>query len=256
MSLNLRSRVSFMENKLNNETILNYILNFIEKQWKLIASFFVLIIAVGFTVLFVFNQSVKKEQNAQAEYFKIEKNYIEFKSKKNTPPLETDKAAADKKTTVADLPTIKNDFQKIMTEFPGTKAAQMSALYSAEILSNENNKALALETLQKVKNQDSGLVNTLVQHQIAILLADQDKCTEAIGLWQKIIDKKEAQFIQTDAKIQQALCYNKMKDTKKAEEILTNLANQKPEAGLDNSTTTKEAEKYLRLIQFKKASGT
>ena len=46
-----------------------------------------------------------------------------------------------------------------------------------------------------------------------------------------------------------------MNDSKKAEEILTNLANQKSDLN-NTDVTAKEAEKYLRLIQYKKASGT
>ena len=226
----------------------------IEKQWKLIAGLFVLFVVCGVSFAFISNQKTNKEQLAQSNYFMAEKNYFEIKSKSAA------KAEADKKEKAqaapADYSAVKKDFEKVIADYPGSKAAQMSAVYLSDILVGENNKSLALSTLQKVETTDTGLINTLVQQQIGLLLADQDKCNEALAIWQKIIDRKQAQFIHNNTRIQQALCYKKLNDEKKAEEILTNLANQKQEGGLEASSSSKEAEKYLRLIQFKKASGT
>lgn len=113
-----------------------------------------------------------------------------------------------------------------------------------------------MATLLKVQNKDKGLVNTLVQQQIGQLLADKDKCTEAIAVWQEILNRKEAAFIHSELKLQQALCYTKVNDVKKAEELLTNLASQVPTNEVGTAApTTKEAEKYLRLLQFRKANG-
>lgn len=224
----------------------------VEKQWKLIAGVFALFVIGGSLMAFLTYQKTQKEQTAQASYFLSEKKFLELKAKKTKP---ADATAETKKDEPANYTEVKKDFEKVMTDYPGSKAAQMSAVYLSDILVSENNKALALSILQKAENNDSGLINTLVQQQIGLLLADQDKCTEALQIWQKIIDRKQASFIHNETKIQQALCYKKMNDNKKAEEILTNLANQKPEAGVEASATSKEAEKYLRLIQFKKASG-
>ena len=227
----------------------------IEKQWKLIAGGFILFVVAGIAVALFANQKTSKEQDAQSHYFLAEKKFFEIKSKSAKP---ADPAAKEPKKAVtpADYATVRVDFEKVITDYPGSKAAQMSAVYLSDILVAENNRSQALSTLQKVETSDTGLINTLVQQQIGLLLADQDKCTEALAIWQKIIDRKQAQFIHHNTRIQQALCYKKMNDAKKAEEILTNLANQKPDGNLEASSTSKEAEKYLRLIQFKKASGT
>ncbi len=232
----------------------------LEKQWKLIAGVFVLLIVGGAAFALLSMQKANKEQTAQSHYFLAEKKYFEAKTKATTPAVAGKNAKDAKvetvKTTPADYSGAKSDFEKVIADYPGSKAAQMAALYLSDILLNENNKASALTTLQKVETNDTGLINTLVQQQIGLLLADQDKCSEALTIWQKIIDRKQAQFIHNNTRIQQALCYKKMNDGKKAEEILTNLANQKPDGSLETSSTSKEAEKYLRLIQFKKASGT
>lgn len=225
----------------------------LEKYWKLIAGAFVALVIVGITAGVLSIQGAKKEQQAQASYFLAEKKYFELKTKAATPPAE---AATKKIEAPADYSGVQQDFEKVIADFPKSKAAQMSAVYLSDIYMTEKKKDLALSTLQKVENKENGLINTLVQQQIGILLADQDKCTEALAVWQKIIDRKQAQFLHSNARLQQAFCYQKMNDSKKAEEILTNLANQKLDANLEAASSSKEAEKYLRLIQFKKASGT
>jgi hypothetical protein len=224
---------------------------FLEKQWKLIAGIFVVVVIGGMAIAVMGYQKTKKEKTAQESYFLTEKKFLEAKEKKNAPPVAKEAA----KEAPVDLSVFKKDFEKVIEDFPGSKAAQMSAVYLSDILVTEKNFDQALTTLKNVETKDTGLINTLVQQQIASLLADQDKCSDAVQVWQKIIDRKEASFIHNDTKIQQALCYKKMNDTKRAEEILTNLANQKTE-GFETSSSSKEAEKYLRLIQFKKASGT
>lgn len=220
----------------------------LEKNWKLLAGIFVAFVIGGVAFGLISSQGLKKEQQAQEAYFKAEKKYLEIKNKAAAPPEATAKKTEDYKT-------VKADFENIISAYPRSKAAQMAAVYLSDILTAENNKDLALSTLQKVENSDSGLINTLIQQQIGSLLADQNKCAEALTVWQKIIERKQAQFLHNATRLQQALCYQKMNDSKKAEEILTNLANQKSDLN-NTDSTAKEAEKYLRLIQYKKASGT
>ncbi len=220
----------------------------LEKNWKLIAGIFVAFVVGGIVIAVISSRGMKKEQQAQESYFKAEKKYLEIKGKATA-------ATADAGKKTEDFKTVKVEFENVMSTYPGSKAAQMSAVYLSDILISENNKDQALSTLQKAENNDSGLINTLVQQQIGSLLADQNKCADALTVWQKIIDRKQAQFLHNATRLQQALCYQKLNDSKKAEEILTNLANQKTD--LNNmDSTAKEAEKYLRLIQYKKASGT
>jgi len=222
-------------------------MSFVEKNWKTIAGAFVIFVVAGAAFGIISAQSTKKEQHAQESYFKAEKKYLEIKSKAAAVPADAVKKPDD-------YTAVKAEFEKVLSDFPGSKASQMSAVYLSDILIAENKKDLALSALQKAETTDTGLINTLVQQQIGSLLADQNKCAEALTVWQKIIDRKQAQFLHNTTRLQQALCYQKMNDSKKAEEILTNLANQKSEINTDS--TSKEAEKYLRLIQYKKASGT
>ncbi len=227
---------------------------FMEKQWKLIVGVLGVIVVAGAIATLLTVRVSQKEHSAQERYFAAEKKMNDLKNKKSDPLAADKKEKA--KPEVIDYSGVKKDLEKIIVDFPGSIASQMAALHISNILVDEKNTDSALATLQKVTNTDRGLVNTLVQQQIGQLLADKDKCSEAIAIWQKIIERKEASFIHNETKIQQALCYTKLKDFKRAEEILTNLANQSVNVDMSNTASTKEAEKYLRLIQFKKASGT
>ncbi len=235
-------------------------MSFLEKQWKLILGICAVVFIVGAGVTIQATMHLSKEKQIQESFYSIEKKYNDYKSKKNKDQNPT--AKADKKETpvsveelAKNLAEVKKELESFIAVNPGYKANQMAALYYAEILREEKNKELALTTLQKVQNNDHGLVNTLVQQQIGQILADTDKCKEAIESWQKIINRKEASFIHSDVQIQQALCYQKLSDFKKAEELLTNVANQKTE-GRGDSNSAKEAAKLLRLLQFKKTAGT
>lgn len=238
----------------------------LEKNWKLVAGLFALLVIGGAGFIIQAGLATAKEKKAQEAFFKVEKKYTDYKTKSQLPdkPEPTQGAVAEKKPTpealAADLTTAKAELQTFIGDYPKSKATQMAALYFAEIARQENNKELALTTLQKVQTGDSGLVNTLVQQQIGQLLADTEKCKEAIDMWQKIVTRKEANFLHNELKIQQALCYQKLNDPKKAEELLTNIANQKVDdpqnSSSQNSSAAKEAARYLRLMQIKKVSGT
>lgn len=224
----------------------------VEKYWKLAVGIIGAAIVGGALMAFISGRGTQKEMAAQESYFAVEKKLMDLKAKQNPQPGPEGQVA---KPESVDFAPVKKDLEKVMADHPGSIAGQMAALHYANLLVEEKNFDLALSTLQKVETKKNGLVNTLVQQQIGQLQADKGNCNEAIVSWQKILDRKEAAFIHDDLKIQQALCYSKTNDLKRAEEILTNLAN-KSSADMSATPASKEAEKYLRLLMFKKASGT
>jgi predicted negative regulator of RcsB-dependent stress response len=222
----------------------------VEQYWKPVAGLFVVIVVVGAGILFSNMRSKANEEKVQESYYVIEKKLLELKQRSAAP------ADPVKKEAPVDFTEVKKELEVFANANIGTIAAQMAALHLAELKIADSDQAGALALLQKVETKDKGLVNTLVEQQIAQLLSGQDKCQDAIAVLQKIIDRKEAAFVHNDAKLQQALCHVKLGNTKQAEEILTNLSSQSSQAEYGNSPATKEAEKYLRLLQFKKTSGT
>lgn len=231
------------------------VLNFLEKQWKLMTSLLGIMAVVGAAFAFVTFKKEQTEKKAQETYFAVEKKLFELKLKKETQQT----AKSDKKTKTeesVDFTQIKKDLENVIQAHPGTVASQMAAIHLSSLLVEEKQFDLALQSLKKAQNKNNGLVSTLLDQQIGQLMADQNNCQEAINVWQKIVDRKESSFIHNEVKLQQALCYAKINDLKKAEEILTQLANQTVNPDMSDVSNSKEAEKYLRLIQFKKASGT
>lgn len=225
-------------------------LNFLEKNWKLLGIVFCLFVLSGAAVVLYNMKQMKREKMAQEQYFLIEKKFSDLKAKKNDPTTAL-------KKEVIDFEPVRSDFIKLMLDNKGTVAEQMAALQVADLLSMQDKNIEALEILQKLDVKKSkGLVSSLVQQKIGQLLADQNKCQEAINVWQKIIDHKESAFLHNETKIKQALCFTELKEFQKAEDILTKIANQQVNSEIGNSSASKEAEKYLRLINFKKAHGT
>lgn len=221
-------------------------MSIVEKNIKSIVVVFLVLVIGGGSIAFVSNKSKTKEKEAQEVYFLTEKKYFELKEK-------NEKSATKDK---ADYSDVKSGFLLMIEKYPKSVAAQMSAIHLANILSSEGKQNDALNNLKKVENSTKGIVNYLVSQQIGLLLADTEKCEDAIVIWQSLIDKKEASFLHNELKLQQALCYSKTNNLKKAEEILTNLSNQTANPDLSDSNVSKEAEKFLRLLQFKKVSGT
>ena len=227
----------------------------IEKNWKLVLGICSILILGGGGLAIQSTLATAKEKKAQENFFSIEKKYVDYKTKKETPDTTKPAKPVVAPPTAEQSAAIKAEFETFITNNPKSKATQMAALYFAEISRQENKIQPALDVLLKVKNNDSGLVNTLVEQQIGQLLADSEKYQEAIDIWQKIINRKEAKFLHNELKIQQALCFQKLNNHTKAEELLTNIANQKTEDQTDASSV-KEAARYLRLIQIKKVTGT
>ena len=222
----------------------------LEKHWKLMMGAFLALVVIGLGVIGAIYVGQNKELKAQEDYFIIEKNYLEAV----TPPAQNSKDPT-KAEAPKDLTFAKTGFENIITKYPKTKAAQMAALYLAKIYSSEKNDQKALDILQKNMSSSSDLISALIQQKVGQMQADLGKCDEAIATWEKIIKNSSIEFMHSEVKIQQALCYEQNKDYKKAEEILTNVANQKSDAQNPASGTGEQAEKYLRLLRFQKASG-
>lgn len=223
-------------------------MNFLEKHWKLMMGGFLALVIIGLGVIGAMYLGQNKEMKAQEEYFLIEKNYLQATNP--SPTKENPKPEASK-----DLATHKKAFEDLMTKYPKTKASQMSSLYLSKIYISENNPQKALEILQKNLTSSSDLISALVQQKTGQIQADLGQCKDAINTWDKIVNDKSLEFLHSEVKIQQALCYEKTNDLKKAEEILTNVANQKPDQQNSDTASIQQAEKYLRMIQFQKSSG-
>jgi predicted negative regulator of RcsB-dependent stress response len=245
-------------------------MEFFEKNGKLVVGAFFALIVIGLVATFVSSGSKRNEEKAQEKLAQIEIEYTKYKesvAKSSTPPSpvkDDKKSAADKKAEekaladssaqVVQLRTqLTTSLNQFLTENKKSIATEMAALYLSELLIDENKNAEALEVLKKTESSSNDLTSVLVQKKIGSLLADNNQCEDALKVWDKLLKSSTAKFAHSEVKIMQSLCYQKMNDLKKAEEILLSVKNDKTEGSADY---VQHAERILRLIQFKKASGT
>ena len=228
-------------------------MEFLEKNIKAILGVAGLVIVAGLIGTMVSVNSVRKEKATQEKFFALDAKVKKYKEEKFKP---SDKAL-DAKDQTAQLPVdvnqLKTELTAFISENTGTVAAQIAGLELANIYSDENKSVEALALLQKVETKSDLLSNVLVRMKIAQSLADQDKCSEALVIWGKVLSTKATSYLHAEAKINQALCFKKMNDLVKAEEILNQVKNDKTD---ETGQSNREADRILRLIQFNKSFGT
>lgn len=212
----------------------------------------------------------QKEEKLQQQYYSIEREYLEKKrqfeealrAEKQPAKKEKDKSAKSEEPEKKEAPTAKatgdlekdfgnevKNFSQLIEISPQSKAAAMAALFSAEIYSEYKQPDQALELLKKVnpQNKTQDLLQALTVHLKANLYLEKNQCQEALPLWQKILDSKKITYLQNETKLKMALCYEKLNDLAKSQQLLIELS-QKTENQSDMAIS-KEAEKYLRLIK-------
>jgi len=223
-------------------------MDFLEKNWKNLAFGLVILLVVGLGYSIYSTQSSEKEKKAQAAFANIEQQVLALKAAA-APGADKN---ADQKAAPVDKEKLKQDLEGFVSQFPGTVASQMASLALADIYSTESKNSEALAVLKKTANNSGVLSNTLVIKRMGQILSDMDQCAEAVQVWEKVVSNKQASFAHGDVKIQQALCYKKMNDLKKAEELLTSVKNNKTEG---QEQLSQEADRILRLLKLNSTLG-
>jgi len=227
-------------------------MEFIEKYGKQLFIGVGVFVILAFVVTLITQGSVKKEKESQEKYFALEAKVKKYREEKFKQSQSAQEKIAVQESVQVDINQLKADLESFISSNLGTVAAQFAGLELAQILSEENKLTEALSLLQKVETQSDLLSNSLVKMKIGQILADLDKCSDALVVWSKIINSKKFAYIHAESKINQALCYKKMNELQKAEEILNQVKNEKSE---DSAEQSREADRILRLIQFNKSFG-
>lgn len=245
-------------------------MEFLEKNARGLGLITVLLLVIGFAIAFFSTRSQKNEIGLQEKMANLELEYSKYKedfSKSQIPVLENPKNEKEieaKKKKEVELAKLKEtvtqsrqkliaDFQKFITENPKSISTSMATLYLSDLYLDNNQQKEALNLLKSSTYNNNDLTSILVQKKLGSLLADNDQCDDAIKAWDQLLSNKKAQFAHSEIKILESLCYQKSNNLKKAEELLTSVKNDKDEGATEYS---QRAEKILRLIQFKKMTGT
>lgn len=229
-----------------------------------------LIGGIGYSIYSTVSHS--KENQAQEEYFKYEKSYLDKKHGfEEAARAATKPPVADAKKTPPEPPKAKATgdidkdfggeiagFQKVIADFPSSKAAQMAALDLSEVYLDHKNIDGALQALQKVEPSSKGkdLLSSIVQVQLGNVLSEKGDCKGAVQQWETVLSHVAVQYMHDTVRMKAAFCYEKLNDTAKAEEMYKKITqnSQNPKnPQLGETGLGKEAEKYLRLLKFKKS---
>jgi predicted negative regulator of RcsB-dependent stress response len=237
---------------------------------KLLLAALVLFLVTGIGYSIFSSVSANKETQAQGEYFKFEKDYLEkkrgFDEAQRIPNLPPD-AKKNPTEPVKAKPTgdLEKDygpevagFQKVLTDFPSSKAAQMAAINLSEIYLDYKNTDGAFQALEKVAPHSKGqdLISAVVATQLGNVLSEKGECKAALDHWQNVLANSNVKFMHDTVRMKSAFCYEKINDTAKAEEMFKKVSqnSQDPKSPQMGETGLgKEAEKYLRLLKLKKS---
>ncbi|PWU16687.1 MAG: hypothetical protein C5B49_10230 [Bdellovibrio sp.] len=141
-----------------------------------------------------------------------------------------------------DLP---NQLKQFAQQNANSKAGAMAALLFANLMSEYHQPGEAVPVLKDVRT--TGLLSQLGQMELGTLLANDGKCDEAIGIFDRLANDPKSAFLKLEAKFKTGLCWQSKGDVAKAEEIL----NQVVVEGKENSVA-RSAKKYLRLFRLRK----
>lgn len=252
---------------------LESLMHWVQQNFAVLGLVFVgfVILGAGWSVWDYFQS--EKEESLQGQVALIEKDYFEQKEKfqtaereaamKQAAPPKKDKKEELPPVTVAATGDVQKDYGPILQRFsevadknPKSRAAKMSALYSAEIYTLYKQPDPALQTLEKVSPQNNAkdMLSGLVLNMKAGLMAEKGQCEPAVQIWKKVTEQKKLFYLHDDAKLRMALCYEKMNDVAKAEQLYSEIS--QPSADKQERVLSEDAKKYLRLLKMKGQSGT
>lgn len=253
---------------------LEIVMQWLQKNIAVVGAVFLVFIVSGLAWSVWGYMSAQKELKLQSEVALAEKDYFEKKNKfkeaarqaelkKQTPPVKDNKKSEEKDETAAtgdlqkDYGSLVETFSGIVDKNPNSKAASMSALYLAEIYTEYKMPEKAMQALEKVSaRKTKDVLAALVLNKKAGLMADQGECSKAVDVWQNLSGQKQLNYIHDEAKLRMALCYEKMNETSKAEQLYTELSSKMSDDPEMDRSVAEDAKKYLRLLKIRQSEGT
>lgn len=241
------------------------VMAWILKNPKVVLGGIAAFLVFGLSLVLISYLEHEKEVLQQEKYFLVEKKYAEQKRKFDEATRQLELKKSDKNAVVdeslktasgdltADYGTVVHEFEGIIANGHGTRAAQMAALHLSNIYVSYGKKDEAYSVLEKITHDlhKGDSLKALLLLQKGNILVDQDKCADAQIAWQKIVADKGLSYAHDQAKLRTALCFEKMNEPAKAEAIYKEIVAKESNANAD-FTTVKEAQKYLRLLNVNK----
>lgn len=235
---------------------MNFNTDILIKNWKSIALTLSGLLAVGliWSIFHVIGEA--NEKKAQESYAVLDRKFQDYKENqaKIEANLANQKNNPKKEETKLDLKpveveSLKLELQSFIEKNKSNTAGQMAALSLSDILTEQKKQSESIQWLEKLQSGKSTLLNALVLQKLSATYVDLDQCDKAIAILDKVISDKSLGFAHGEAKINQALCYKKLSNLQKTEEILNTVKNGHE---LYGESVVAEANRILKLIQFNK----
>ena len=223
------------------------------QQKRLFFAICVLLLLVG--VFFPIRQYYKEQNELEAQsqlYLSTAK--WEALKKLSLPEPDLDEPSLptpEQKNQVLkdeDYKQLQLSYEEVIQNHLGTKGAILAALQLAHLHLNHEDSKAALHSMQQVEStlNVENVIDAVALMSLASLYADDQKCTEAVEVWSKVIKSPKLSFFHGDALLKQGLCFEQMQETSMAYQNY-----QKLEMDYAESPPGQLAQRLLHLMDRK-----
>ncbi len=237
------------------------------KNFKAIAIVLTLLIVSGAVWAAISYKKESKNMEALVAFAPIERDFSTWK----TPEQKKPEAKPDAKDAKADAKTpepVKVDpaqlFARMMEYIKkqgNVPANELMALMASEVAATlgPQQEAELLEASMKTFNSGAQLTDGLILMKNGDLLANQDKCDQALEQWKKVISINRLGYLHDLVRLKSGLCLEKMAKFEDAEKQYDEVikgsvkktdAKATAEMAKQNHWAVKEAQKLKRALKW------
>ncbi len=234
------------------------------KNFKAIAVALTLLIVSGAVWAAITYKKESKNTAAMAAFAPIERDFSSWK----TPELKKPEAKPDAKVDAKTPEIVKVDPAQLfgrMMEFIKSQgnvpANELMALMASEVAATlgPQQEAELLEVSMKTFKSGAQLTDGLILMKNGDLLANQDKCDQALDQWKKVISNNRLGYLHDLVRLKSGLCLEKLAKFEDAEKyydeiikgsVKKNDAQKTAEVAQQNQWAVKEAQKLKRALKW------
>lgn len=235
-------------------------LDFFEENAKLLAVLVVVAILAGLGYVGFQYVQKRQERSAQDAYYAVEARFTKLKEgydraklqalmPGSVPPADAKNESKPASGNLEqDYGSVLGDLEKVAREHAGTTAGAQASILLGETYLEYKQPEKAVEIAQvSAKSLGAGsLAGSLSRVLWGNALAAKGDCQAAVGVWQQVIDNKEASFLHPDVSLRSGVCYESLNQPEKAAEMY-----RKVTAEGGNSAAGQTAKGLLRALEMK-----
>ncbi len=200
----------------------------------------------------------RKEAKAQEAYYAVEFKFMKIKDGfdrakySSLMPGLAAQAKTDEKAASGDLAkdygTLLTDLEKVARDHAGTSAGAQAALLAADtyLAYNQAGKASELAQIPSKNMKAQTLPGSLARVVWGSSLAAENKCGEAVKVWQEVLDAKNMAYLHGDVSLRSGLCFETLNEPEKAKEMY-----RKVSAEAADTAVGARAKGLLRALEQK-----